>query len=120
LKTAGRLSTHVLDTMRGIPARGVAVELSLRREGRWEPLKQGSTNADGRVDPPLLEGDAVAAGEYRLVFAVGDYFRGAGVVLPQPAFLERIAIEFGIADPLAHYHVPLLCTPWSYSTYRGS
>jgi len=120
MSSAGRLSTHVLDTMRGIPARGVAIELSLRRDGRWELLKQTATNADGRVDQPLLEGEALQSGEYRLVFAVGDYFRGAGVALPRPPFLERIAIEFGIADPRAHYHVPVLCTPWSYSTYRGS
>jgi len=120
MKTGGRLSTHVLDTMRGVPARGVAVELSVRRDGRWESLARTATNADGRVDPPLLQGDSMQTGEYRLVFAVGDYFRAAGAALPQPAFLERIAIEFGIADAGAHYHVPVLCTPWSYSTYRGS
>jgi len=116
----GRLSTHVLDTMHGVPARAVAVELAVRRDGSWQVLKQTVTNADGRTDGPLLEGDAMAAGDYRLVFAMADYFRCAGVTLPDPPFLDRIAIEFGIADSNGHYHVPLLCSPWSYSTYRGS
>jgi 5-hydroxyisourate hydrolase len=103
-----------------MPARGVAVELSVLRDGSWHPVKTLLTNADGRTDEPLLQGDSIAPGQYRLVFAIADYFRAKGVVLPHPAFLDRIAIEFGIADTGGHYHVPLLCTPWSYSTYRGS
>ena len=78
------------------------------------------TNADGRTDEPLLSGDALQAGEYQLLFQVGDYFRHLGVVMPQPAFLESVPLMFGIADASAHYHVPLLCSPWAYSTYRGS
>jgi len=110
----GRLTTHVLDTMRGRPAAGVAIEL--RRDG--ESLVQSRTNADGRTDAPLLEGDALTAGTYELVFDVGAYFAGADV--PEPPFLGLVPVRFGIADPAAHYHVPLLASPWAYSTYRGS
>jgi 5-hydroxyisourate hydrolase len=110
----GRLTTHVLDTMRGRPAAGVAVEL---RRGD-ETLCQVRTNADGRTDAPLLDGDALQAGRYELVFDVGAYF--AGAELPEPPFLELVPVRFGVADPAAHYHVPLLASPWAYSTYRGS
>jgi 5-hydroxyisourate hydrolase len=110
------LTTHVLDTMHGRPAAGVAVRL-LRGEA---VLAQTVTNADGRCDAPLLTGQALEAGAYRLEFAVGPYFRAAGVALPEPAFLETVALEFGVADPAAHYHVPLLVSPFAYSTYRGS
>src|SRR5579871_2614421 len=104
--TTGRLSTHILDTMHGRPAQGVAIELAIRRDGDWVPLKQASTNADGRTDGPLLHGDGLQRGEYRLVFAIGEYFRRAGVALPDPPFLNRITIEFGIAAADGHYHVP--------------
>jgi 5-hydroxyisourate hydrolase len=83
-------------------------------------LKTLNLNADGRADGPLLEADALVAGRYRLVFDVAGYFRGKGVQLPEPAFLGEVPLEFGIADASGHYHVPLLCSPWSYSTYRGS
>ena len=116
----GRLTTHVLDTTSGRPGAGLRITLSRREGGAWTELKVVSTNADGRTDLPLLEGDALKAGEYRLVFEVAAYFRSRGVALPEPAFLDRVPLEFGIADAGAHYHVPLLCTPWSYSTYRGS
>jgi len=79
-----------------------------------------TTNGDAGVDAPLLEGDAQSAGRYRLVFAAGAYFRRLGVALPDPPFVDQVAIDFGVADPAAHYHVPLLVSPWSYSTYRGS
>jgi 5-hydroxyisourate hydrolase len=116
----GRLSTHVLDTARGIPAAGVAIELSQRTADGWRQLKSVRTNADGRTDEPLLAGDALVAGTYRLRFHVGDYFRRTGIEVPEPAFIDQVPLEFGIADPGGHYHVPLLASPWSYSTYRGS
>ena len=110
------LTTHVLDTMHGQPASGLSLRLS--RSG--ETLVETVTNLDGRVDAPLLSATAIRAGAYRLEFDVGEYFRDLGVALPTPAFLETVAIEFGIADPTAHYHVPLLVSPFAYSTYRGS
>ena len=110
------LTTHVLDTMHGRPAVGVGIRLL--RDGTV--LAKTATNADGRCDAPLLTGATLKAGVYRLEFAIGAYFRSAGVVLPDPAFLETVAIEFGVADPAAHYHVPLLVSPFAYSTYRGS
>jgi 5-hydroxyisourate hydrolase len=116
----GRLTTHVLDTAAGRPASGMTIEFAVLDHGAWRSLKAVTTNADGRVDEPLLAADAMRAGEYRLVFHVADYFRALGVVLPEPPFLDRVPLRFGIADAAAHYHVPLLCSPWSYSTYRGS
>ncbi|WP_341676479.1 hydroxyisourate hydrolase [Niveibacterium sp. SC-1] len=112
----GRLTTHVLDTARGCPAAGLAFEL--RRDG--VVLKSGHTNADGRVDTPLLEGAALQPGVYELDFACADYFRNAGLALSEPPFLDVVTLRFGVADASAHYHVPLLVSPWSYSTYRGS
>ncbi len=116
----GRLSTHVLDTAHGVPAAGVRIDLSVRTDLGWRLLKTVASNADGRTDEPLLAGDALKAGVYRLEFHVGDYFRHRGAALPQPAFIDRVPLEFGIADAGGHYHVPLLASPWSYSTYRGS
>ncbi len=110
------LTTHVLDTMRGQPASGLS--LRLRRGG--ETLVEAITNLDGRVDKPLLTAATLTSGTYRLEFDVGEYFRDLGVALPDPAFLETVVIDFGIADPTAHYHVPLLVSPYAYSTYRGS
>lgn len=110
------LTTHVLDTMHGRPAAGVRLRLS--RGG--QALVSATTNADGRVDGPLLAGEALTAGAYRLEFEVGEYFRGLGVALRQPAFLETVAIDFGVSEAGAHYHVPLLVSPFAYSTYRGS
>jgi 5-hydroxyisourate hydrolase len=114
----GKLTTHILDTAHGQPASGVLIEV-YRLPG---PVLLASvrTNPDGRADGPLLDGAGLAAGEYELVFHLADYFRGLGVILPQPPFLDRITLRFGVADPDAHYHVPLLASPWSYSTYRGS
>jgi 5-hydroxyisourate hydrolase len=116
----GKLSTHVLDTANGTPARGMKVELSVLEKGKWTPLKTAATNADGRVEAGLLEGAALKKGEYRLVFHVADYFRARGTPLPEPPFLDRVPLRFGVADPAGHYHVPLLVSPWSYATYRGS
>ena len=116
----GKLSTHVLDTARGVPAPGVRIELLVAEGDRWSPVCAMVTNADGRTDSPLLQDSALRAGCYRLVFAAGDYFRHSGVVLPEPPFIDRVTLDFGIADPAGHYHVPLLVSPWAYSTYRGS
>ncbi|QGY03414.1 hydroxyisourate hydrolase [Methylobacterium mesophilicum SR1.6/6] len=116
----GHLSTHVLDTAAGRPAAGVAVELRrLAGDGTGETLASATTNADGRTDAPLLAGDALTPGTYELVFAVGAYFAGTGADAGQP-FLDRVPVRFGVSDPGARYHVPLLITPWSYATYRGS
>ena len=116
MNSTGKLTTHVLDTMNGCPAAGMAVRLY--RDGA--PLMALQLNADGRAEAPLLAGDTFLPGRYRLVFAVADYFRARGVELPEPAFLDEVPLDFGIADPASHYHVPLLVSPWSYSTYRGS
>jgi 5-hydroxyisourate hydrolase len=115
----GRLTTHVLDTALGKPAAGLAI--SLRRAGKHgAPLASGVTNADGRIAPPLLEGETMEAGTYELVFEAGAYFDQLGLALPSPKFLDQVVIRFGIDDPRAHYHVPLLLSPFGYSTYRGS
>jgi 5-hydroxyisourate hydrolase len=116
----GKLSTHVLDTSAGKPAAGVSVELyALYADGKTL-LKSVITNQDGRCDVPLLQGDELRAGQYELVFGAGDYFAGQDVSLPTPRFIDRVTIAFGIADPQQNYHVPLVVSPWSYSTYRGS
>ena len=114
------LTTHVLDTARGRPAGDLTVELARLsdNDGR-EVLKRERTNADGRTDTPLLAAGELARGVYELVFEVGEYFADL-VPRSDPPFLDRVPIRFGIADPEAHYHVPLLASPWSYSTYRGS
>ena len=121
----GKLTTHVLDTAHGCPAAGLAIEL-----WRIDPstsgiqLKTAITNSDGRTDAPLLEGPDWGVGVYELRFAVGPYFTAraanAAIDLPSPLFLDIVPIRFGVADASAHYHVPLLCSPWAYSTYRGS
>ena len=115
----GRLTTHVLDTASGLPAAGLKIELLLL-DGGVVHLKTVITNADGRADGPILEGAAFMRGHYELRFHAGDYLRGRGVALPEPAFLDVIPIRFGIADPALHFHVPLLLSPYGYSTYRGS
>jgi len=117
----GRLSTHVLDTGRGRPAAGLRVELfRIDPSGAAELIAAAVTNADGRTDAPLLQGEALAAGRYELRFHVADYFAGSGAELPLPPFLDVVPVRFGVADPAGHYHVPLLVSPWAYSTYRGS
>ena len=115
------LSTHVLDTMHGTPAAGMAVELHAVAGGQATLVKRLVLNADGRnPDGPLFDNASLKKGQYRLVFDVAAYFRARGVQLPEPPFLDRVALDFGVADPAQHYHVPLLVSPWSYSTYRGS
>ena len=115
----GRLTTHVLDTALGKPAAGLVVVL--RRVGKHgSPLARVVTNTDGRADRPLLEGQMMQAGEYELEFEAGAYFNALGLDLPEPKFLDQVVIRFGISDPDAHYHVPLLLAPYGYATYRGS
>lgn len=118
----GHLSTHVLDTAHGCPAAGMAVVLQrIDDGGTVRTIKSLTLNDDGRHDGgPLLDAAAMQAGRWRLVFDVAGYFRGKGVELPEPPFLDKVTLDFGIADAGGHYHVPLLVSPFSYSTYRGS
>lgn len=121
LPVHGRLSTHVLDTTSGKPAAGIVVELTeLSELGTSRVVARTMTNSDGRTDKPLIGGRPVPIGKYELNFAVGDYFAARGVEMPDPPFLDRIPLRFAVSDPEGHLHVPLLVTPWSYSTYRGS
>jgi 5-hydroxyisourate hydrolase len=116
-----RLSTHVLDTAHGVPAAGVRVVLHrLESSGQEQLVAERVTNADGRTDTPLLAGERIATGLYCLTFHAGDYFRTRAVPLPEPPFVDVVQIHFGVADATGHYHVPLLVSPWAYSTYRGS
>jgi len=106
----GKLTTHVLDTAAGKPGAGIAITLHRLADGKL--MAQTITNADGRTEQPLLSGEDLQAGLYELTFSVGDYF--------QCGFFDTVPLRFRVDDPSAHYHVPLLCSPWSYSTYRGS
>lgn len=120
MTASGRLSTHVLDTARGKPAAGVKITLyRLSGQGRQQ-IVATVTNADGRTDAPLLAGEALTAGTYELIFNAGDYLRASGQAGEGTLFLDEIPIRFGVPDASAHYHVPLLISPFAYSTYRGS
>ena len=116
----GHLSTHVLDTAHGCPAVGMQVTLQRLDAAGLTTLQHFTLNNDGRADGPLLNMQSMAVGRYRLLFEVAPYFRACGVNLPEPPFIDVVQIDFGIADAAGHYHVPLLVTPYSYSTYRGS
>jgi 5-hydroxyisourate hydrolase len=116
----GKLTTHVLDTANGCPAAGMRVVLYRIENGAATALKTVVLNADGRADSPLLEGAEHRPGRYRLVFAVAAYFAARGTALVEPPFLDEVPLDFGIASADQHYHVPLLTSPWAYSTYRGS
>ena len=116
----GYLTTHVLDTAHGCPAAGMRIDL-FRLDGEARSLMTSvAANADGRCDGPLAEGDAFGAGAYEIVFHAGEYFRDRGADLPDPPFIDLVPVRFGIASPDEHYHVPLLVSPYAYSTYRGS
>jgi 5-hydroxyisourate hydrolase len=118
---AGHLTTHVLDTAQGKPAAGMTIELwSIDSDGARELLKSIRTNADGRADAPLLAGEELAVGSYELIFAVGKYFAAQPIPTADPPFLNQVPVRFAVADAGVHYHVPLLVSPWAYSTYRGS
>ena len=116
----GQLTTHVLDTAQGIPAAGVRIVLKRVEGDERIALDSAITNRDGRVDQPLLEGEDFMAGTYELVFDVDEYFRRQPVSVAKPAFLDVVTIRFTVSDAKSHYHVPLLVSPWAYSTYRGS
>lgn len=116
----GRLTTHVLDTSLGAPGKGIRVELYRFDGDVRHKLTEVHTNDDGRCDAPILEGEAFTVGQYELVFHAGDYLRGQGVKADEPRFLDVIPLRFGVSDASEHYHVPLLISPYSYSTYRGS
>ncbi|MDR5901939.1 hydroxyisourate hydrolase [Halomonas icarae] len=116
----GRLTTHVLDTAQGCPGEGIRIE-AYRLQGEQRILlKEVVTNDDGRCDGPIVEGDTFVTGQYELVFHAGDYLRAQGVEAQEPLFLDVIPLRFGVTDADAHYHVPLLLSPYGYSTYRGS
>ena len=119
-EAAGRLTTHVLDTMSGQPGAGLKIELFRLAGERRRRLASVTTDHDGRAPAPVLQGRDLQPGVYELLFHVGDYFRGRGVSLPEPPFLDRVPVRFGIADATRHYHVPLLISPFGYATYRGS
>lgn len=117
---AGRLTTHVLDTARGKPAAGVKITLYRISGQSHRKIAETVTNADGRTDAPMLAGDALKEGRYELVFSAGDYLRASGEATGEVLFLDEIPIRFGVPDAGQHYHVPLLISPFAYSTYRGS
>ena len=117
---SAKLSTHVLDTANGCPAQGMLIELWSLADKQPKLLKSVRTNADGRTDAPLLAEHDLQAGQYELVFFVGDYFAQRSSTKSQVPFLDRVPVRFGIADAKSSYHIPLLVSPWAYSTYRGS
>ena len=116
----GKLTTHVLDTAAGKPGMGIRIDLFRVTDSDRGLIDSRLTNSDGRCDSPLLEGENFKRGQYELLFHMGAYFEKSGVTLPEPKFLDEVVLRFGIADVETHYHVPLLVSPYSYSTYRGS
>ena len=121
MSAAGGLTTHVLDTARGRPAAGVRIDLyAVESDGRGRLFKTVTTNADGRCDAPLLTASELKVGRYEIVFHVAAYFRATGLTLADPPFLEQVPVRFAIAEAGSHYHVPLLVSPYGYTTYRGS
>ena len=114
------LTTHMLDIANGKPAAGVKIDFSVLDGNYYRLVRTVHTDADGRNAEPLLTADAMKVGQYQLVFHIADYFTKLGIILPSPPFIEKAFIQFGISDPTSHYHVPLLASPWSYTTYRGS
>lgn len=117
---SAKISTHVMDTAHGCPASGMKIELWSLDDGDPTLVTTAKTNGDGRTETPLMAEDEMKPGHYEIVFFVGDYFAAKTPTLPKTRFLDKVPVRFGIADPGASYHVPLLCSPWSYSTYRGT
>ncbi len=116
----GKLTTHILDTAAGKPGSNIQIQLYFLKDDSWELVKETTSNDDGRCDAPLLEGDDLKVGQYELIFYAGEYFENQGIDLPTTKFLDEIVLRFGVPDASEHYHVPLLVSPYSYSTYRGS
>lgn len=114
------LTTHMLDTANGKPAEGVRIDFSVLEGSAYKLIKTVRTNADGRTPEPLLTAETMKVGQYELVFYLAEYYTKLGTMLPKPPFIEKAVIQFGMADAASHYHVPLLASPWSYTTYRGS
>jgi len=114
------LTTHMLDVASGKPAQGVRIDFSVLEGGTYRLIRTVHTNADGRNAEPLLTAEDMKLGQYQLVFYIAEYFSKQGTVLPNPPFIDKAVIQFGISDASSHYHVPLLASPWSYTTYRGS
>lgn len=114
------VTTHILDLTHGRPASNVIIQLSRLQGQGFEILKRTITNEDGRVNEPLLSGAEMKVGEYEILYNIGEYFRKEGLNLPEPAFIDKVSIRFGISDCQSHYHVPLLISPWGYQVYRGS
>jgi 5-hydroxyisourate hydrolase len=114
------LTTHMLDTASGKPAEGVKIDFSVLEGSAYRLIRTVHTNVDGRNAEPLLTPETMKVGQYELVFYIAEYYTKLGTVLPNPPFIEKAVIQFGMADATSHYHVPLLATPWSYTTYRGS
>jgi 5-hydroxyisourate hydrolase len=114
------LTTHMLDVAAGKPAEGVLIDFSVLDGDAYRPIRSVHTNADGRNAEPLLTPETMKAGQYQLVFHIAEYFTKQGTILPNPPFLDKAIIQFGMADATSHYHVPLLASPWTYTTYRGS
>lgn len=114
------LTTHMLDVVNGRPAAGVRIDFSALDGDAYRLIRTVHTNEDGRNAEPLLTAETIKVGQYQLVFHIAEYFAKAGVVLPNPPFLDKAVIQFGISDAGSHYHVPLLASPWTYTTYRGS
>lgn len=116
----GKLTTHILDTASGKPGSNIQIQLYFLNNDSWELINEAVSNSDGRCSSPLLEGEDLQVGQYELIFYVGDYFDEQGIELPETKFLDEVVLRFGVPDAREHYHVPLLVSPYSYSTYRGS
>lgn len=114
------LTTHMLDVVAGKPAGGVLIDFAVLDGDTYRPIRSVHTNADGRNAEPLLTPETIKVGQYQLTFHIADYFTRQGIILSKPPFLDKAVIQFGIADAASHYHVPLLASPWTYTTYRGS
>lgn len=114
------ITTHVLDTVGGTPGEGMKMEFSIMKNGKYELQRTLTTNSDGRIKGMILTPPQTKIGDYEIKFYVGDYYRSKGVKLPDPAFIDIVPVRFSIFDIKQHYHVPMLCTPWSCTTYRGS